>query len=78
MKCFGADPVLAVRAAEAMPIFIPSALETDAAVDAPLNERPSTAIDHLTVDAIRVNGAFRLDLVDRTYSVATLEHFLTI
>ena len=64
MQCIGADPVLAVSAAEAMPVVVPTALETDAPVDPSLNERPSSAIDDFTVDAIRMSGAFRLYLID--------------
>jgi len=78
MQCVCTDPLLAVSAAEAVPVVVPAALETDAAVDAPLNERPSAAVDHFTIDAIRVRCAIGLDLVDRTHSVAALVHVLTV
>ena len=78
MECVCADPVLAVSTAEAMPIVVPAALEADAAVDPPLNERPPAGVHHLTVDTVRVRCTFRLDLVDRADSVAALIHVLTI
>jgi len=59
-----ADPVLAVSAAEAVPVVVPAAMETDAAVDASLDDGPSGAVDHLTVDTVRVRRSFGLDLVD--------------
>jgi len=73
-----ADPVLAVSPSEAVPVVVPTTLELDAAVDPSLYQRPPAAVDHFTVDGIRVRRAFRLDLIDRVDSVATLVHVLTI
>ena len=72
------DPVFAVSAAEAVSVVVPAALETDAAVNTPLYNCPSAVIDQLAVDAVRVRRTFRLYLVDRADSVATLIYVLAV
>jgi len=42
------------RSSEAVPVFVPAAAEADAAVDAPLDDRPRGVVDQFTVDSVGV------------------------